>query len=148
MTQAPFNKDPMAKTKAPVPAEAFSTPITVLVIPNAVVKITPGVLSANNTLKIGTPGELVVKVERQYDYAGEIKVKFAPPMGVTGVTADEVTIPAGKDEAKLVLKAAAGTKPGAVSNAIITATAVYGGKYPITHEAKVTFSVAEEPKKK
>jgi hypothetical protein len=36
----------------------------------------------------------VVKVERQFDYAGEIKLKFAAPMGVTGITADEVTIPA------------------------------------------------------
>lgn len=147
VAQAPFNKDPMAKTKAPVPADAFSPPITVLVIPNAVAKIAPPTL-AGNTLKIGTPGELVVKVERQYGYTGEIKVKFAPPMGVTGVTADEVTIPAGKDEAKLVLKAAAGTKPGAVTNAVITATAVYGGKYTIAHEAKVSFTVAEEPKKK
>jgi hypothetical protein len=69
-------------------------------------------------------------------------------MGATGVTADEVTIPAGKDEVKLVLKAAEGTKPGPVANATITATAMYGGKYTITHEAKVNFTVAEEPKKK
>jgi hypothetical protein len=147
VSQTPFMKDPMAKQKANVPAEAFSTPIPVMVIPNSVAKVTPGTLM-NNTLKIGTPGELVVKVERQYDYAGEIKVKFELPKGVTGVTAPEVTIPAGKDEAKLVLTAAAGTKPGAVSNATITATAMYAGKYTITQEAKVNFTVAEEPKKK
>jgi len=148
VSQVPFLKDPMAKGKGPnLPAESFSAPITVLVIPNSVAKVTPGALP-NNTLKIGTPGELVVKVERQYDYAGEIKVKFELPKGTTGVTADEVTIPAGKDEAKLVLKAAAGAKPGAVSNATITATAMYAGKYTITQEAKVTFTVAEEPKKK
>ncbi|MBN9122474.1 MAG: PPC domain-containing protein [Planctomycetes bacterium] len=148
VAQVPFTKDPMAKQKGPnVPAEAFSTPIPVLVIPNSVVKLTPGAL-AGNSLKVGTPGELVVKVDRQFDYAGEIKLKFELPKGAVGVTADEVTIPAGKDEAKLVLKAASGTKPGAVSNATITATALYAGKYTITHEAKVTFTVVEEPKKK
>jgi hypothetical protein len=148
VAQVPFLKDPMAKGKGPnLPAEEFGPPVTVLIIPSSVVKLVPGALP-NNTLKIGTPGELLVKIERQHDYAGEIKVKFAEPMGVTGVTAPEVTIPAGKDEVKLVLTAAAGTKPGAVSNATITATAVYGGKYTITHEAKVNFTVAEEPKKK
>jgi len=88
----------------------------------------------------------VVKVDRQYDYAGEIKLRFELPKGVTGVTATEVTIPAGKDEAKLVLKADG--KPGAVQNATVIATALYAGKYTITHEAKVSFNVIEEPKKK
>jgi hypothetical protein len=147
VSQMPFMKDPMSKQKNNVPAEAFSTPIPVMVIPNSIAKVTPGTLPSN-TLKIGTPGELVVKVERQYDYAGEIKVKFELPKGVTGITAPEVTIPAGKDEAKLVLTAAAGTKPGAVSNATIHATAMYAGKYTITQEAKVSFNVVEEPKKK
>jgi hypothetical protein len=148
VSQVPFQRDPMAKGKAPnVPAESFSTPITVLVIPKSVVKVTVGSLPGN-TLKIGTPGELVVKVDRQYDYAGEIKLKFELPKGSSGVTAEEVTIPAGKDEAKLVLKAASSAKPGGISNAVITATAVYAEKHTITHEAKVSFTVAAEPKKK
>jgi hypothetical protein len=147
VSQVAFVKDPMGKQKQNVPAEAFGAPIPVLVIPGSVAKLTPGALP-NNTLKIGTPGELVVKVERQHDFAGPIKVKFEPPKGVTGVTAEEVTIPAGKDEAKLVLKAAKDAKPGAVTGATITATALYGGKYTLTQEAKVNFTVAEEPKKK
>jgi hypothetical protein len=147
VTQVPFSKDPMAKQKGPnVPVETFGT-VAVLVIPTAVVKVTPGALPGN-ALTIGTPGELTVKVDRQYDYAGEIKLKFELPKGTTGVTAAEVTIPANKDEAKLVLEAAPDAKPGAVSNATITATAMYGGKYAITHEAKVNFTVAQEPKKK
>jgi len=148
VSQIPFVKDPMAKGKGPnVPAEGFGTPIQVLVIPNAVVRLTPGALAGNN-LKAGSTGELVLKVERQYDYTGDIKVKFAAPMGVTGITAADVTIPAGKDEVKLMVKAAEDAKPGAVSNATITATAVYGGKYTITHEAKISFTVIQEPKKK
>src|SRR4029079_14393870 len=97
----------------------------------------------NNTLKIGGTAELTIKVERQYDFAGEFKVKFELPKDVTGVTAEEVTIPAGKDEVKLVLKADDGAKTGAVSNATVTVTAMYDKKHTITHEAKVNFTVAK-----
>jgi hypothetical protein len=125
-----------------VPAAEFTTPIEVIVIPTSVAKLTVGNLP-NNTLKIGTPGELTIKVDRQYDFAGELKVKFELPKGTTGVTAAEATIPAGKDEAKLVLKADADAKPGAVSNAVVTVTAVYDKKHTITHEGKVNFTVAK-----
>ena len=54
-----------------------------------------------------------------------------------------MTIPAGKDEAKLVLKADDDAKPGAVSNASIIVTAVYDKKHTITHEVKVTFTVVK-----
>ena len=70
-------------------------------------------------------------------------MKFAAPMGTTGVTADEVTIPAGQNEVKLVVKAAADAKPGSVSNATVTVAAQYDNKYPISHEAKVSFTVAK-----
>jgi hypothetical protein len=70
-------------------------------------------------------------------------VAFAPPKDVSGVTAADVTIPAGQDEVKLVVKAAADAKPGAVTNATITVTAMYDGK-PIAHEVKVTFNVAKD----
>lgn len=125
-----------------VPAEVFADPIEVVVIPTALAKVTAGQLP-NGVLKLGTPGELSVKVERQYDYAGEFKVKIELPKGTTGVTAEEVTIPAGKDEAKLVLKAAADAKPGAVNEAVITVTAVYDKKHTVTHTAKVNFTVAK-----
>lgn len=140
--QVPFVRDPAGKQKANVPASAFADPIEITVIPTSVAKVTAGSLP-NNTLKPGKDGELSVKVERQHDYAGEYKVKFAAPKDVTGVTAADVTIPAGQSEAKLVLKAADGAKPGAVTNATITVTAVYAGKHTITHETKVTFTVAK-----
>ena len=133
----------MAKDKkGNVPNEEFTEPILVTVIPLSVAKVNAGAIP-NNTLKLGMQAEMLVKVERQFEYAGEYKVKFTPPMGTMGVTADEVTIPAGKDEVKLVVKAAADAKPGAVSNAVVTVTAVYDQKHTITHEAKVTFTVAK-----
>ncbi|MBA4191742.1 MAG: hypothetical protein C0467_27495 [Planctomycetaceae bacterium] len=143
VAQVPFTRDPMAKQKGGnVPVEEFTEPILVTVLPVSLAKLTVGNIP-NNTVKLGMTAELTIKVERQYGFAGEFKVKFAPPMGTTGVTADEVTIPAGKDEAKLVVKAAADAKPGNVSNAVVTVTALYDQKHAITHEAKVTFTVAK-----
>ncbi len=142
VAQMPYAKDPMAKQKPNIPAEMFSDPIEVTVIPNSLAKLTVGTLPANK-IKTGLSGELTVKVDRQYDYAGEFKVKFELPKDVTGVTAQEVNIPAGKDEVKLVLKALPNAKLGAVNNAIITVTAIYGGKHAVTHEAKVNFTVVK-----
>jgi pre-peptidase len=123
-----------------VPVEGFADPILVTVIPAAVAKVTPGAL-ANNNLKVGTSGEMTVKVERQNDYTGEFKIRFVPPMGVKGVVAEEVAIPAGKDEAKLVIKAASDAKPGAVSNASVIVIALYDKKHTIEHEVKVSFTL-------
>ena len=55
------------------------------------------------TLSSAVTVEVVVKVARQYDFDGEFKVQLVLPPGSQGVYAAEVTIPAGKDEAKLVL---------------------------------------------
>jgi hypothetical protein len=145
VAQVPYAKPAPggAMAKGPnLPADEFCEPIAVTVIPSAIARVTPGAL-ANNILKLGATGELVVKIERQYEFAGEFKVKFVPPMGVRGVTADDVTIPAGQNEAKLIITAAKDAKPGAVSNASIVVTAVYDKKHTITHEAKVTFTLAK-----
>jgi hypothetical protein len=122
--------------------DEFGEPILVTVIPAAVAKVTPGSLAKNN-LKAGSSGEMVVKVERQHEYTGEFKVTFVPPMGQKGLEAEEVTIPAGKNEAKLVIKAAADAKPGPVSNASIIVTALYEKKHTIRHEVKVSFTLVK-----
>lgn len=137
----PFVRDPVAKAKANVPASAFADPVELTVLPTTLAKVTAGPIP-NGTVKLGMTGEMTVKVERQYDFAGEYTVKFVPPAGLTGVTAADVVIPAGKDEAKLVFKVAADARPGAVAGAVVV-TAVFAGKYPVTHEAKLTFTVAK-----
>jgi len=139
----PFVRDGMKGGKAgPVPAVAFADPVEFTVLPTTLVKVTPGQLP-NNTAKINSKAELILKLERQFDYAGELKVKFTAPTGLTGVTADEVTVPAGKgDEAKLILKIDDGAKAGAVSNAVVTVTGTFAGK-AVTTETKVTFNVAK-----
>lgn len=129
-----------------VPAVAFAEPVEVVVLPPALAKVAV-VNLPEGTLAAGGTGELIVRVERLHDYAGEFEVRFEPPAGAGGVTADPVAIPAGRNEAKLVLKAAPDAKPGPVANATVGVTARYAGRYPITHQAQVTFTVAPAPKK-
>ncbi|QDU18641.1 hypothetical protein [Urbifossiella limnaea] len=138
----PFTRDAAKDKGKATPAVSFADPVEFTVLPTSLVKVTPGQLP-NNTAKLNSKAELLLKLERQYDYAGEFKVKFTAPMGLTGVTADEVTVPAGKgDEAKLILRIGDGAKAGAVNNAIVTVTGRYAGKDVVT-ETKVNFNVAK-----
>lgn len=139
--QVPFIRDPKDKKKGNVPVSGFTDPIEVTVIPTSLAKVKAGQIK-NGSIKLGATGELAVNIERQYAFDGEYKVKYVPPMGVSGVTADEVTVPAGKEEAKLVIKVASGAKPGSVNNGTVVVTAVYN-KHTITHEVKVSFNVAK-----
>jgi hypothetical protein len=139
--QVPFARDPMAKQKASVPMSAFADPIPLTVLPAALAKLTVGPLP-NDKLKPGGTVELPVKVERLHDFAGEFAVTLVPAKDVTGIAADPVTIPAGKNEAKLVVKTAADAKPGPVA-ANVVVTARYDGQYPIATETKAAFTVVK-----
>jgi Bacterial pre-peptidase C-terminal domain len=145
--QFPYDKDPMGKNKKPVTVILPVSPVTVNVIPASVAKV--NLAGPNGKIKQKESGEVVVKVERQNEYTGEFKVKLILPMGAKGVTADEVTIPAGQNETKLVLKAAADAPAGLMNNLIVQVVANYEGKYPLTQEAKVNINIekAPEPKK-
>ncbi len=142
-SQVPFTRDDGKKTKGGnVPAIGFADPVEFTILPTTLAKVTPGQIP-NNTAKLGTTAELPLKLDRQFDYAGPFKVKFAPPMGVTGVTADEITVPAGKGEdAKLAIRVAADAKLGAVSNGVVTVTGTFAGK-DIATETKVNFNIAK-----
>jgi hypothetical protein len=52
-------------------------------------------------------------------------------------------IPAGKDEAKLMLKVAADAAPGNRANLTVVATAMYNGNVPVTQEAKFNVNVVK-----
>ena len=82
----------------------------------------------------------MVRVQRQFGYDGEFKVQVVLPSGAKGATIADTVIPAGKDEAKLVVKA--GAKPGNLSNLIVRATALYKG-HPTTHEVKFNVNVVK-----
>jgi hypothetical protein len=138
----PFVRDPMTKQKANVPAIAFADPVEITVLPASLARVNAGGLPGN-AVKIGATAEMTIKVERQFDYTGEFKVRYVPPKDVKGVSAAETTIAAGKDEVKLVFEADEDAKPGAVNGGLIVVTALYDKKYPIAHETKVNFNVAK-----
>ncbi len=90
-----------------------------------------------------------LKWSHDYDYSGEFKVKVVLPKTAKGVTVDDVTIPAGKDEAKVTLKVTGDATPGSLSNVLVQATGMIEGKIAITTEAKfrTTIDKPVAPKK-
>jgi len=140
-TQVPYNKDPMSKTKPNTNAVGVSAPLRINVLPRSLATFTAS--NTNPTVKIGGQQELTVKVVRQHGFGGEFKVSLVIPPGIKGVEAADVTIPAGADEAKLVLKAPAGAMPGGRANLVVKAVAVWEGKTPVTHETKLNVNVVK-----
>ncbi len=139
--QIAYNKDPMNKQKMPIFVVLPATPISLTVLPNQVATV--AVNNANPTIKVGTQTELVVKVTRTNDYTGEFKVQLVLPPNVKGISADEATIPAAKDEAKLTLRAAADAAPGDRPNVIVRAIATLQGNVPLAHDAKINVNVTK-----
>src|SRR5262249_14840626 len=133
VAQIPYNKDPKAAQKPPVNVVQPSTAVTITVLPKVVATVAATV--ANPNLKAGAQAEVVVKVTRQFDYAGEFKVQLVLPPNLKGLAAADVVIPAGKDEAKLVFKVTADAVPGPRNDLIVRATAMVNGKVPTVQES-------------
>jgi hypothetical protein len=139
--QMPFAKDPAAKQKPNLNAIQAATPFTITVVPRdlATVTLAPG----GATVKQGAQTEVVVRVARKYDFAGEFKVQVMLPKNAKGVTVEDVTIPAGKDEAKLVIKAAGDAPVTNLGGLAVRATAMFNGTTPIDQEAKFSINVTK-----
>jgi hypothetical protein len=137
----PFNKDPNAKQKPNVNVVLPSTPVVLTVLPKQVASLT--VNNANPGVQLGKQTELVVTVNRQFDYTGPFTVKLVLPPKVEGVIADEVTIPADQNQAKLVLRAVPNAAPGARPNISVIATAVINGNVTLNHETKINVNVVK-----
>jgi hypothetical protein len=136
------------KAKRPATVEQAVTPIIVQVVPTSLARVNA---SPAGKLIGGMTAEIAVKVERQNEYVGEYKVKVLLPMGTKGVTADDVTIPAGQTDAKILLKAAPDAAAGQLANVSVQVTAMYEGKLAISAESpkfNLTVEKAPEPKKK
>ncbi len=118
-----------------------STALALTVLPKQVATLS--VNNANPTVKLGNQVEVLVKVARQYDYAGDFKVQLVLPPGVQGVAADPVVIPAGKDEAKLLLRVPANVPVGNRQNLIVRAVATVHTNVALTHETKINVNVTK-----
>jgi len=138
--QVPFNKDPKGQ-KQPINVVLPSTPVSLTVLPKQVATVT--LSNANPAVKVGAQTDVVVSVARMYDYAGPFKVQLVLPASATGVTADDVTIPAGKNEAKLVLKAPAKAAEGNRANLTVRLTALVNGTVPTVHNATINVNVVK-----
>lgn len=139
--QIPFNKDPNAKQKPNINIIQPSTAVTINVLAKQVATLT--LSSPNISAKAGTHSEVTVKLARMNDYTGEFKVQLVPPANVKGLAAEEITVPAGKDEAKLVLNIAADMAPAKVADVIVRAIAMQNGTVPTVHEAKLNVTVVK-----
>jgi hypothetical protein len=139
-TTVKFSKDPTGKDKKDITVYAFAAPFEVTVIPTSLAKLSA---QSPGNLKQGATAEVVVRVERQFDFDGPFTVKVELPKEAVGVTAEPVTIPAGATEAKLKLVAAKDAKVGAVNNVAVTAVAKWDGKYETKHETKFNVNVVK-----
>jgi hypothetical protein len=139
--QVPFARDPGQKDRTTnLATAAYTQPIEVTILPTSLARLSarpPG------PLKPGTTGELVVKVDRQFDYAGEFAVSVALPKDAGGVTVEDVTIPAGEDEVKVPVEVAKDAKAGTVNNVVVKAVATVHGKFPVVHETKTNLTIAK-----
>ncbi len=135
----PFNKDPKGP-KQPVNFVAYSTPVTLTVLPKSLATLT--LANPTATAKAGAMTEYVVQLARQFNYDGEFKVEVVPPAAVKDVTVAAVTVAAGQNTAKLVINVPADAVPGNRADLVIKATAIYNGT-PIVHEVKFNVNVVK-----
>lgn len=137
-TQMPYNKDAMAKQKPNTLVVLPSAAATLTILPKALATLS--LSTTNATVKTGKEMEVVLRVNRQYGYDGEFKVQVVLPPKVKGATIGDTVIPAGKNEAKLVIKA--GAMPVNLPNLLVRATAHYQG-HATTHEVKLNVNVVK-----
>jgi hypothetical protein len=118
-----------------------SAPVTVTVLPKTLATVT--LPTQQPTVKAGKQVELPIQVKRLYDYVGEFKVQLVLPPGTKGISADEMTIPAGQESGTLVLMAAPDATAGVRSNLTVRVTALVDGKLPVIHEKKLNVTVVK-----
>jgi hypothetical protein len=136
----PFNKDPMAKNKQPVLVAQPTTPVTLTVLPKELASLS--LSNAGPTVKQGMQTEVLVKVQRLFNYAGEFKVQVVLPPNAKGVTVADVVIPAGKDEAPLLIKAAKDAPIANLANLTVRASGSAFGTV-VNHELKFNVNVVK-----
>jgi hypothetical protein len=138
-TVVKYSQDPMDKNKRDVTMSAFAPPIEVTVIPTSVAKLT----ASPATIKPGASGEINVRVERQFEFAGEFDIQIELPKDTKGITIEPGKIAAGMSEVKLKFTASKDAKLGTINNIVVVATAKWEGQHVIKHETKVNVGVAK-----
>ncbi len=136
--QHPFEKVPKGP-KVNTGLVFPSIPVILKVVPKSLGSVSATV----GGIKAGATGDVIVKIRRQHDYAGVYKLKLILPKGTKGIRADEVTVPAGKNEGKLKLVVAKDVKPGTIQNLVVEAVAQFDEQTPISQETKFNLNVTK-----
>jgi hypothetical protein len=131
-------KNPKMAAAAPA---VSSSPVTVTIVPKGVAQVT--LSNAQPTVKIGNKVELIVNVQRQFDYGGEFKVQLVLPPGTKGLISDELTIPADKDSGKLVIAAEPDAMVGLRGNLTVRVIAQFDAKLALNHDKRLTVNVVK-----
>jgi hypothetical protein len=135
---APISPNPKAK---PVNTILPSNAVEVTVLPKQVANLT--VDNPNQTVKLGADAAIAVRVQRLFDYADAFKVELVLPPNTKGVTADNITIAPGANEAKLTLRIAKDAAPTNLQNLTLRAVAVVNGNVNLTHEIKINVNIVK-----
>ncbi|MFO1019299.1 MAG: PPC domain-containing protein [Planctomycetales bacterium] len=125
-------------TAANVVVFANAQPITITVKPGpATLALT---VPNNGSLKQNTKMEVKVVANRLNGFAGPITVSLLLPPGAKGLQAEPVTIPAGKNDATLVVQAAADAPEGALANVVVHGAVDFNGPTTIDQPLAVTIT--------
>ena len=99
--------------------------------------ITLGAIEAR-AVKPGAAVEVPISIARLYGFADAVQLKTKLPDGTKGLTVADVTIPAGQNEAKLVVQAAADATPGPVALEVQALSKFNGQDLPLTSKLTLT----------
>ena len=140
-TQPVNPKGPPPKGNIPPNLIQVSMPVSVTIVPKQLGKFTatPG----NAKVALGKDTEVTVRLARQYDLPLSLKVEAIFPPNVKGVSAKEVTIKAGEEEAKLIFTVAPNATIGMAQSVTIRATAMFNETIPLVHETKLSLTIAK-----
>jgi hypothetical protein len=94
-------------------------------------------------VKAGGTAEVKVRLSRLYDYSGPFEVKLIVPADSQGLSAPAVQVPAGVDEVRLMLHAAATVRRGLHPNLTLQLTGRYLEEAPVTQSLKIKVNVSK-----
>jgi hypothetical protein len=116
-----------------------ATPVTITVTgrETASVSVTPNAVK----LRPGDRTKLIVKVIRPANYSGPLRVQLVVPDGLEGIEPAAVTIPAGQDETRLVIKIADDATPGRRAGLLVRIEGGPKGKTLFKQDVKLPLNV-------
>jgi hypothetical protein len=137
----PINPKQPAKGNLPPNIVQISMPVSVTIVPKVLGKMTA--VPAASKVSVGKNVEITVKFARAYDLPLALKVEAILPPNLKGVTAKDVVIKPGEEEAKIVFTVAPDATIGATPVITLRATAMFNETVPIVHETKVTLAITK-----